>query len=236
MLLLPVISLPQLTGEMFAAFVRRKGATAGGLDGWGWREMKALPEPWFDELARMLAVAEEGGTWPEGLLDAFFAMIPEVGGDATPSGSPPSASPIVYRIWAAARMVQVEDWFKSWVPDSVFSAGGGRSSVEAWYTTAVDIEMALAGAFSSHVHVFVAVVVNFLDTVDRGILDRVLSSLGLLAWFRHAFFEFHAHVRLRFKLAAGLGEPWTRDGGTPQGPPFQCDVQCSTVSSFVQVS
>ena len=28
--------------------------------------------------------------------------------------------------------------------------------------------------------------------------------------------SYHAHVRLRFKLAAGLGEPWTRDGGIPQ--------------------
>ena len=46
-------------------------------------------------------------------------------------------------------------------------------------------------------------------------MDRVLSSLGLPAWFRHAYFEYHVHVRLRFKLAAGLGEPWTRDGGIP---------------------
>ena len=28
------------------------------------------------------------------------------------------------------------------------------------------------------------------------------------------------HVRLRFKLASGLGEPWTRDGGIPQGCPL----------------
>ena len=53
-----------------------------------------------------------------------------------------------------------------------------------------------------------------------GVLDSVLSSLGLPGWFRHAYFEYHAHVRLRFKLAAGLGEPWTRDGGIPQGCPL----------------
>ena len=35
--------------------------------------------------------------------------------------------------------------------------------------------------------------------------DRVLSSLGLPGWFRHAYFEYHSSVRLRFKLAAGLG-------------------------------
>ena len=117
-------------------------------------------------------------------------------------------------------MGQLGDWFKSWVPDSVFRTGGGRSSVEAWYTTALDIEEVLAGATDSHVHLSVADVDKSFDTVDRTILDRVLSSLGLPGWFRHAYFEYHAHVRMRFKLASGLGAPWTRDGGIPQGCPL----------------
>ena len=33
-------------------------------------------------------------------------------------------------------------------------------------------------------------------------------------------FEIHAHVRLRFKLAVGIGEAWTRDGGIPQRCPL----------------
>ena len=92
----------------------------------------------------------------------------------------------------------MEEWFKSWVQDSVYSAGGGRSSVEAWQTTALDIEEVLSGVVDSDVNLFVADVISSSDTVDRGILDRVLSSLGLPAWFRHAYFEYHAHVRLRF--------------------------------------
>ena len=81
--------------------------------------------------------------------------------------------------------------FKSWVPDSVFSAGGGRGSVEAWYATALDIDELLTGATDSDVHLFVADVIKSFDTVDRTILDRVLSSLGLPGWFRHAYFEYH---------------------------------------------
>ena len=64
-------------------------------------------------------------------------------------------------------MGQLDGWFKSWVPDSVFSAGGGRGSVEAWYTSALDIEEVLSGAADSHVHFFVADVVKSFDTVDR---------------------------------------------------------------------
>ena len=74
----------------------------------------------------------------------------------------------------------------------------GRSSVEAWFSTALDIEEVLSGAVESDIHLFVADVAKSVDTVDRGILDRVLSSLGLPAWFRHAYFEYHARVRLRF--------------------------------------
>ena len=148
-------------------------------------------------------------------------MIPKVGGDSTPLGQRHlSVLPVVNRIWASARMQQLEGWFHSWVPRSVHSAGNGRSSVEAWYTAALDVEQVLVGAVDTHGPFFVADVVKSFDTVDRGILDRVLGGLGLPAWFRHAYFEYHSHVRLRFKLAAGLGQPWTRDGGIPQGCPL----------------
>ena len=176
---------------------------------------------WFDGLARILSKVEETGVWPEGLLDASIAMISKTDGDATPrSQRPLSVLPVVYRICASARMGQLEGWFQSWLPDSVVSAGGGRGSVEAWYTSALDIEEVLSSVVDSDIHLFVGDVIMSFDTVDRFILDRVLSSLGLPAWFRHAYFEYHAHVGLRFKLAAGLGEPWTRDGGIPQECPL----------------
>ena len=41
-----------------------------------------------------------------------------------------------------------------------------------------------------------------------------------LVGFDMLIFEYHAHVRMRFKLASGLGAPWTRDGGIPQGCPL----------------
>ena len=67
--LLPEIHLPQLTGQVRAEVVHREGATAGSFDGWGWREFKALPVSWYDELARILSKVEDIGVWPDGLLD-----------------------------------------------------------------------------------------------------------------------------------------------------------------------
>ena len=46
-------------------------------------------------------------------------------------------------------------------------------------TSSLDIEEVLSGASDSHLHLFVADVIKSFDTVDRKILHRVLSSLGL---------------------------------------------------------
>ena len=99
--------------------------------------------------------------------------------------------------------------------ECVFSAGGGHCSVEAWYCALLNIDEALTRIVDSDVHLFVADVVKSFGTVDRGILHRMLSCLGLPGWFRHACFRCHVQVRLRFKLSAGFCETWTRDGGIP---------------------
>ena len=76
----------------------------------GWREIKVR------KLRRI-------GVWPEGLLDVCIAMIPKMDGDGTPLGQrPPCVFPVVHRVWASARRMQLQEWFKSWVL--------------AWYTTA----------------------------------------------------------------------------------------------------
>ena len=115
--LLPEVDMPPLTGDDIFEVVQCETAAAGCLDGWGWTELKSLPVPWFDGLAPILAKVEELGVWPEGLLDAYIAMIPKVGGDSTPLGQRPlSVLPVVCRIWASARMKQLEAGFSLGFP------------------------------------------------------------------------------------------------------------------------
>ena len=197
-----------------------KKSTAGGLDGWAWNGIKALSLSWFVGLALVLRQIEAAGRWPQGLLDAKIMMIPKAEGD-TPLDSVPYVS-CRLSIGFGPRFVWsiLRKWFFSWVPDSVFSAGKGVSSVDAWYATSIDIEEVLSHTLHNDFHIFVADVVKSFDTVDRDILDCALGRLGLPAWFRRVYFSFHKDVRLRFKLATGLGVAWRRDGGILQGCPL----------------
>ena len=43
----PYLDLPGITGRDLQEVARAKRSTAGGLDGWVWNEIKALPLPWF---------------------------------------------------------------------------------------------------------------------------------------------------------------------------------------------
>ena len=78
--------------------------------------------------------------------------------------------------------------------------------------TRMDIEEVLSGIGWDQLHVMVADVIKSFNTVGRSILDCALLPLGMPGVLRID----HSQVRLRFKLAAGLGEPWCRDGGISQ--------------------
>ena len=163
-----LLDLPILTGEeLYGAAIAKKSTAAG--------------------LALVLRQIEAAGRWPQGLLDAYIAMSPKAKGDSTPLGQCPfCVLPVVYRLWASVRLAHLKEWFCSWVPDSVFSAGKGVSSVDAWYATSIDIEEVLSHTRHSDFHIFVADVVKSFDTVDRDILDCALGRLGLPAWFRRS--------------------------------------------------
>ena len=128
----PQLHLPRITGRDLQEVADAKKSTAGGLDGWAWNEIKALPSPWFSGLAILLELVETYGVWPQGFLDPHIAMIPKADGDSTPPGQRPlSVLPIVYRLWASLRLGHLRGWVEGWLPKSVFSLGNGLSSVEA---------------------------------------------------------------------------------------------------------
>ena len=72
----------------------------------------------------VLSRVELDGIWPEGLLDAYITMILKADGDAASLGQRPlCVLPVVYRLWASVKLRHLDDWLRSWLPSSVFSAG-----------------------------------------------------------------------------------------------------------------
>ena len=63
-----------------------------------------------------------------------------------------------------------------------------------------------------------------------------MGRLGLPDWSRKVYISFLSRVRLRFKLAAGLGEPWCRDGGIPLGLSSEYDFYCCSLCPLVSSS
>ena len=108
----PYLDLPRITGRDLQEVARAKKSTAGGLDGWGWNEIKALPLPWFSGLAILLNLVETTGTWPQGLLDACIAMIPKADGDTAPLGQRP-------RLQCAPGGVQAVGFPSAWTSSGV---------------------------------------------------------------------------------------------------------------------
>ena len=187
---------------------RAKKSTAAGMDGWAWNEIKALPLPWFSGLAILSELYETSGVWPQGLSDSYIAMIPKVDGDSTPLGQRPlSVLRVVYRLWASLRLGHLREWVEEWLPKSVYSLGNSLSSVEAWFSTALDIEEVLSGTGGDQLNVMVADVIKSFDTVDRSFLDCASGRLGLPDWFRKVYFSFHSQVIFGLNLLLGLVNP-----------------------------
>ena len=117
----PHLELPRITGRELQEVAKAKKSTAGGLDGWAWNEIRALSLPWFSGLAILLELVETSGVWPQGLLDAYIAMIPKADGDSTALGQRPlSVLPVVYRLWSSLRFGHLREWVEGWLPKSVF--------------------------------------------------------------------------------------------------------------------
>ena len=122
----PLLDLPRITGRDLQEVAWAKKSTAGGLDGWAWNEIKGLPLPWFSGLAILLELVETTRVWPQGLLDAYIAMIPKADDDSTPLGQRPlSVLPVVYRLWASLRLGHLREWVEGGCLSQFFSLGNG---------------------------------------------------------------------------------------------------------------
>ena len=103
-------------------------------------------------------------------------------------------------VWASARMSQLDGWFGSWVLDSVFSAGSGHGSVEAWYTSALDIEEVLTGPL---ILIFISLSLMWLS-----LLIRLIGVSWIESWVVLACLDGFVMLNLFTMLMLDYGLSW----------------------------
>ena len=59
-------------------------------------------------------------------------------------------------------------------------------------------------------------VLGVISLMSLSLVIRWIDLFLTVHLFNQVHLAYHNQVRQRFKLAAGLGEPWCRDGSTPQ--------------------
>ena len=217
---LPFNELPgmePLTGGLLRGIVARMSVhKAGGLDAWSVRELRALPEQAFHDLARVLHQVEAEGVWPVGLTGAVVALLPKKEDHAPMAQRPISLLPMVYRLWAATRGSLLKRWLGERGHVSAWGHGPGRGADTAAWMGAVQAELAAArgqDAFGAYVDCE-----KCYDHVDLEALgfEGCLRGLGRLVRLAAAQYRGTRFVR----WAGALGRGVTPSSGIPAGCPL----------------
>ena len=102
----------------------------------------------------------------------------------------------------------------------MFSFWKGLSSVESWFSTALDIEEVLSGTGGDQLHVMVADVIKSFDTVDRSFWIVLCVAWDCLTGFVRYIFLFIVRFVSGLSLLLGLVSRGVGMGGIPQGCPL----------------
>ena len=119
----------ELTGAMLKALATALPEwKAGGLDGWTLKELKLLPSWWWDRLAELLGRVEDEECWPAAHLQSYLSFISKGAGEEPLAQRPLSILTLVFRLWAAVRLGQVNEWSQQWLHRSALPHRGGRQT------------------------------------------------------------------------------------------------------------
>ena len=176
---------------------------------------------WFSGLAILLNLVEATAVWPQGLLDARICD-PKADGDSTPLGQRPLKS----NLWCTS----------SELPSGLVTSRIGFRQSFLWM---LGFRLLLILMRSCLERVGISCTswsLMSLNLVTRSIgLSSIVLSGVLVCPPSLGRFILLTIIKSVFglRLAAGLGEPWCRDGGIPQGCPPEYGLYCRLVRSLV---
>lgn len=113
------------------------------MDGWHPAELTLVSYETARWIAELFELIEEGADWPQAATHATIAYLETEGGKPGEAMSyrPITISAPIYRVWAAMRLKDMEQWISTWAVPDMYASTTGQGATDAWYTLLVDFEL-----------------------------------------------------------------------------------------------
>ena len=97
---------------------------AGGLDCWAVRELKCASDSTLQHICDLFQTIESTKKWPSAAEFGRIALIDKGEGPAIDAQRPLTILNLIYRLYAAFRLMDVSTWVRDWVHPSAGAAPG----------------------------------------------------------------------------------------------------------------
>ena len=132
--------LPPVSCETVADTIRALRPSAPGADGWNARELQALSPVAIDLWTEIYHAIEALEKWPTVLCEVPIATLRKGEGCTPLDVRPISLTPILYRVRAHTRFLQLQAWHMQWLPFQLKGGVPGKESTDAYFGVALDAE------------------------------------------------------------------------------------------------
>ena len=209
-----------ITGDSLRTECINARHSAGGLDHFDPADFTLLSPQAYHWLAMLLNSIEDGADWPEDILLARASFLAK---DRDNLESPLSyrillIMPVLYRRWASCRLHSMQPWIKKWQLEDMFAGVPEVGAEDAWWETAVDLE-----AHSVTGKLFAGGALDIFkcfDQIVRPLAYRLAKVAGMPVKILDAYMRYQENLRTTNAVAGGLGLPYQRPTGIPQGCPM----------------
>ena len=135
---------------------------------------------------------------------------------------PITISAPIYRSWAALRLKDLQEWVQHWGLEEMYAGIPGRGAMDAWHEALTEVEE--MKMMNTDFCGGVADIMKFFDQIPRRIVYNLLAVAGIPKPILAAYAAFLEDLMVHNVLAGGVGTPYRRKCGIPQGCPFSMAV------------
>ena len=110
---------------------RLRNRAAGGADGWRVQELKKMPKCFLTPLAHIHGCIEQGAPWPAAAQQILVTLLSKKGKASPLNMRPISVTPLLYRLWGAARWSDLVRHQESWIQQSQTGFRPGKGPTDS---------------------------------------------------------------------------------------------------------